>query len=330
MKKDNRVPIAIFGFIFCLQVSVSAANTIDSMLEKVLADFFAGVSEKTTVKLGNFTYADTGMGSGFSAYIADKLKIAIERSAGFSLFEEEQLEAMIETMKLNMSGLFDEETAVEIGKIQGARAILSGRFYETKLGIDLFIGLVDIESGALAESAEISLPKADIPFSVSVLPDNYNNALKVLEELKSLQETQPSDFRVKVWIERGEGGIYRDGEELEILFFSNQDCFIKLYHIDVNGKMSLIFPNQFYPDNHIKAETLYTIPDKNYPFAFVLGEPYGVEFVKVIASKVQFDDIEGAFEELGRASRAILTRGLKVSARDNAVSEFLVRYTIIE
>ncbi len=40
---------------------------------------------------------------------------------------------------------------------------------------------------------------------------------------------------------------------------------LKLYHIDVNGQIQLIFHNQYYSDNYIGADKIYSIPDRRYP-----------------------------------------------------------------
>ena len=87
-----------------------------------------------------------------------------------------------------------------------------------------------------------------------------------------------------------------------IRFYANRDCFLKLYHIDVNKNMKLILPNRFYPDNRIRGRRLYRIPDSSHTFTFNLTAPYGTEFIKVIASTVQFEDIEESFRKIGSAS----------------------------
>jgi len=62
----------------------------------------------------------------------------------------------------------------------------------------------------------------------------------------------------------------------------------------------------------------------------VLDEPYGTEFIKVMASTSQFADIEESFKDLGQASKERLTRGLTVEQRQGDLAEKLIRYTIVE
>jgi len=132
-----------------------------------------------------------------------------------------------------------------------------------------------------------------------------------------------------VWTKKGNGGIYADGEELIINFYSNKDCFIKIYHIDINKKMSLIFPNQYHKTNFIKKGEIYKIPDATYPFSFVLGKPYGTEFIKVIASTVQFKEIEEPFKDMGTGTEGFVERGLSVERKKDMITESMISYTIL-
>ncbi len=199
-----------------------------------------------------------------------------------------------------------------------------------RASLDEVLELVDIETGTLSGKAELTLSKLTIPASVSILPDNYNDAMYVLDELSEVQNAGNEEFVVKAWTTRGDGGVYREVERLVINFYANRDCFIKLYHIDVHKKMKLIFPNQYSPNNRIIGRKIYKIPDSSYPFTFNLTAPYGAEFIKVIASTVRFSDIEESFQEIGSASARIVARGLSVNARPEQITEALISYTIIE
>jgi len=282
------------------------------------------------VSVGNFTYAHKEIGSSFSRYLEESLSAVLSRSPGFELFARDRLEEILETLELSLSDLFEQSAGPRVGKLKAIEGIFSGRFFEEGTEVRVFLELVDIESGTLVKKASFALPRSAIPASVSVLPDNYNDALFVIEELAEVQNAANRDFVVKAWTPRGEGGVYRDRERLIIRFYANRDCFIKVYHIDVNKNMKLIFPNRFYPDNRIRGRKLYRIPDSSYPFTFDLTAPYGTEFIKVIASTVQFDDIDESFQQLGSASGKLVRRGLSVEARAEQVTEALISYTIIE
>jgi hypothetical protein len=282
------------------------------------------------VALGSLTYSDTGIGSEFSAYLGQKLRAALRDSPRFQVSDSDNIDEVMEQMKIALSGLADETGGPEIGKLKSATALLEGRYYEEGSDIVLNLELTEVETGLSIAGEELRLARRDIPGDIALLPANYQDAMEVVGELSDLMKSSNEGLETRVWTARGNGATYRDGENLVIRFFANRPCFIKVYHIDVNKKMSLIFPNDYYSDNRIEADKIYSIPDDHYPFRFELGEPYGTEFIKVIASTRQFEDIEEAFSDLGRAEGRVMTRGLAVKQKDELRTEEMISYTIVE
>jgi hypothetical protein len=82
-------------------------------------------------------------------------------------------------------------------------------------------------------------------------------------------------------------------------------------------------------DNRVEKNRFYLIPEKGADFGFLLGKPYGTEFIKVVAAGTQFRSIEEPFTPLGKISRGMLTRSLPSTAPGEAVKEALLSYTII-
>jgi hypothetical protein len=325
-----RKTLCLSLLLFLCSLAGFPQEAIQGILADTLRDFATDRASPMVVSVGNFTYADKEIGSSFSYYLEENLSVVLSRSPRFELFARDRLEEILETLELSLSDLFEQNSAPQARKLKAIQGIFSGRFFEEATEISVFLDLVEIESGTVIKKASFRLPRSTIPVAVPVLPDNYSDALFVIEELSEVQNADNRNFVVKVWIPRGDGGVYRDGERLVIRFYANRDCFIKLYHIDVNKSTQLIFPNRFYPENRVRARRLYTIPDSSYPFTFDLTAPYGTEFIKVIASTIQFDDIEESFQQLGTASGELVSRGLSVKSRAHQVTETLIRYTIIE
>ena len=312
-------------------ISPLFSTTIKDIIESTINYFEDQVSKPMVLGIGSFTYyADKLVGSSFSSYLEEQFSIAIQSGHKFELAERDRLDEIIDEIKFGLSGLVDEATVVDPGQLKGLQCLLSGRFFDEGINVNVFVKLVSVETGTVIAYDEISIPKILIPQDVSILPDNYDDALFVIDELAEVTNASNTDFVVKAWTKRGNGGVYRDGEKLVINFYSNRDCFIKIYHIDVNGNTQLIFPNIYYSDNFIIAKQIYKIPDSRYPFSFDLGAPFGTEFIKVVASTVQFEYIEESFEDLGRVSAEMLTRGLSIKQKKEQTTESLSSYTIIE
>ncbi len=237
----------------------AAEDSTGAILDRVADDFSnAAHSDGKTivVSIGNFTYSDKNIGSSFSRYIEDELSASINRNPKFTLFARDKLDEILKTVELSLSDMFDQDTGVKAGKLKSINAIITGRFFDSGSAVKLFPELIDVESGTVLKKEEVVIPKSEIPPGVSVLPDNYNDALYVMDQLREVQNSGKGAFTVKAWIDRGNGGTYRDGEDLVINFYSNMDCYIKIYHIDVNKKTKLIFPNRYYRSNFIKAKRI--------------------------------------------------------------------------
>jgi hypothetical protein len=322
------VSILLAFVLFCSLPAFS--EDIDSLLSPSLSKLYADKTKPLVVCFGSFTYADKGLSSEFSRYLESAVALALQKNRQFELFARDKLEGILETQQLNLSDIFSEKDPVRIGNLKSIKAMLAGRFFDAGKDLEVFLEMIAVETGTVSGSAKVVIPKTLIPRNVSLLPDNYNDAVAVLNELKKIDPNENRNLMVKAWTKRGNGGTYIDGEELVIHFYANSDCYIKIYHIDVNGDMKLIFPNQYHDNNEIKKNVIYSIPDESYGFAFKLGKPFGTEFIKIIASTKQFKDIEESFSSLGKSSKDLITRGLSVQQREAKITEVMLSYTILE
>lgn len=329
MLRSGRLKPLLVSVFILGSAAVLSANPIDTILADAV-EGLSGVGASKVVSLGNFTYADKNMGSNFSRYFEEKLCAALGNHPSFELFAREDLEEILAAIELSLNDLFDPATVVEAGSLRGIQVLLGGRYFDEGAAVRVYLTLTDVQRGLVAANTQVVIPKVELPESVSVLPENYNDALYVIDELSQIQASDPADFEIKLWTVRGDGATYRDGEELVIHLFSSRDCYVKIYQIDVEQQMQLIFPNRFFPDNFIRKDRVYKIPDTRYPFRFVLGEPFGTEFVKLVASTLQFQDIEEDFQGLGRPTKDVITRGLSIQQREEQIVEAMICYTIVQ
>jgi len=282
-----------------------------------------------TLAFGTFTYEYTGLGSAFSRYLEEKFTTILSGSPRVKLFARHAVENMDPEFRQMYRDFF---------KTTDVDAVLYGRFSREPSGnMRLHLELTSLTTGELLGSAAIFVPASEIPSRISVEPPGFAKAINDRKELENLLATAKGSLMVRAVTDRGAGAVYRDGEYLTIHVFVNQDSYLKVYHVDVNGKTQLIFPNQFYSNNKIKGGAMVTIPDAAYPFKFQLGPPYGAEFIKVVASKRQFADIEKAFSDLPGKAKEAMTRGLTVIPQGSTMgeggeetAETLLAYTIVQ
>lgn len=73
------------------------------------------------------------------------------------------------------------------------------------------------------------------------------------------------------------------GDKVNLYFKSEQDCYLTLLNYGTSGKLTVLFPNSLFKDNFIKANTIYAIPGRDYPFDYIISGPSGIERIKAIA-----------------------------------------------
>jgi len=91
-------------------------------------------------------------------------------------------------------------------------------------------------------------------------------------------------FLVRVDVDRSTRS-YREGNALTVRVVSEQDAYLYVVYQQADGKTFQIFPNSAQIDNHVRARQTVEIPGSDDTFRWIVGPPFGKEFVKVIAAK---------------------------------------------
>ncbi|HMK36849.1 MAG TPA: DUF4384 domain-containing protein [Desulfomonilaceae bacterium] len=77
---------------------------------------------------------------------------------------------------------------------------------------------------------------------------------------------------------------YNLSEPVYFTFTADRDCYVAIVDIGTSGKMTLLFPNKWHPNNKIEKGKTYRIPPENSDFVYRVTGPTGQEHIKVIAS----------------------------------------------
>ena len=113
----------------------------------------------------------------------------------FSIVERNRLNSILQEQALGQTGIIDNETAVNLGQIVGADAIIVGSIHTYKGGSPKYFGfsfrLVDTKTGVIIwsgnhtlHSGPLSVPDtldSLVPFTIRELIDEFNAKMKILE-----------------------------------------------------------------------------------------------------------------------------------------------------
>src|SRR5665648_130888 len=73
-------------------------------------------------------------------------------------------------------------------------------------------------------------------------------------KMKSIQIINPHPpFSLKLWLDQEGRATYQAGERIVILFQASQDSFVRIYGYDSEGRVKIIFPNQYSPHDFVRA-----------------------------------------------------------------------------
>ncbi|MFZ2349581.1 MAG: DUF4384 domain-containing protein [Candidatus Bipolaricaulis anaerobius] len=127
-------------------------------------------------------------------------------------------------------------------------------------------------------------------------------------------------------VDKGCGKTYQYGENLQIRVRSERAGHLAVFHFAADGKVQILFPNQYHTDNRIEGDRDYTIPGTWLPFQFRIGPPAGKELLfgvvterdqKLVADNyVDFTQVFPALREGWSRSAAEIVRGVSVIPSD--------------
>lgn len=81
-----------------------------------------------------------------------------------------------------------------------------------------------------------------------------------VEKMKSIQIINPHPpFSLRLWLDKERGATYAPGEKIKISFQASRDSFVTLYNYDTEGRVKIIFPNQYSPHNFVRAGQIHSV-----------------------------------------------------------------------
>jgi len=120
--------------------------------------------------------------------------------------------------------------------------------------------------------------------NASVLSDEDTGARALSIVVEQIRPPEGQGFSVELSVNKGCGASYSLGETVTLSVRSAQAGYLTIYDFSPDGRVTLIFPNYYQPNNKIEADTIYIIPDSEAIYKFVVGPPQGMDIIKVIVT----------------------------------------------
>ncbi|MEW6557828.1 MAG: CsgG/HfaB family protein [Elusimicrobiota bacterium] len=194
----RRIVLVLYFLFVC--VSFCSADTYDYLAKKISK----GAKNLTNKKVAilPFQYYD-GRTSPGSTIVAEYLTTKIVEQGKLQVVERTLLNKIMDEMKLGKSGIIDQETTKEIGKILGVEAIVTGVLIEEgeaeeglrkEEKVNINTRLIKVETGDILVAASKTVNKTweDIPAAETEEP----TAPEKIPISKPEEPTQPSQPEV--------------------------------------------------------------------------------------------------------------------------------------
>ncbi|MEE8433952.1 MAG: DUF4384 domain-containing protein, partial [bacterium] len=315
---------AFSGLQVDFQVTV-AEGSIDDKAADLVALLERGVrSRQLTLVMENFTFEDTGQAGPFINRFKEALSTALTRSARFQVKRAKSRKGQ------TVGSRVKSDSPVALAHASGSQSVLFGKYSREGGGkVRVRATLRDISDTDVASGSVKMTPPPGMPLTMA-------NSQKIIAAANSMGDVgKNNDFKLDLWIDKGDGGIYREGEKLYVNLKADRDCYVKLVYLTASGQKIVIFPNEYDRNTKIQGNRNYLIPNETAGFDFVIEPPFGAEMLIAFASTnplpVDYgQDLGGGMVALKESIGVIAKmnrRGVTVKQRKVLFAEKRVRLT---
>ncbi len=134
--------------------------SLDSQLDNLTNQIIQSLANKQKTKIAVIEFSDlNGNITEFGKYLSEELITRLFLTDRFEVVERNMLNKILEEQQLNMSGLVDEDTIKELGRILGVDAIASGSITDLGGNVKVNARLISTETGAVFSVASVKIIK---------------------------------------------------------------------------------------------------------------------------------------------------------------------------
>ena len=223
----------------------------------------------------------------FSEYVIEETIIALNNKKKIKVIDRNNLDTIREEFTFQYSGDFNDDSLQRLGKWLGAEEIISGQIIDldTVFRFRLFSLSVETAERKVGVSVDIektdrvlTLLKNDTPVvaTSSSTSRNQNNETNnnfteiIINQstnsvpVNTLHSFMGSDNKFRlVAMPNHLDGIYSNGEYLNISIQSERNCYIRIFVLDSNNNLKLIYPTSRMDNDFIASNSTIRIPSRN-------------------------------------------------------------------
>jgi hypothetical protein len=267
-----------------LSVLLTTPEALEAGLKRAVDSLAANLPTQTETVIGSFTMTGTDITSELSVYLTEKVT---------------------HYAKINQERKY---RVTESGTEQAA--VISGFFTRRGDRVDVTFELKTPNSDRDGSHIfSISSALLENTIGITIEPANANTMF-VVDNL--IPPAQAQTIHIEASFNSSDR-TYKHNDELILTITADRNCYFKIIHIDVNNQYKMIYPENRNDYNQLSANVSRNVFG-NADDRLILCDPYGVESLVIVASPVQFPNIEREYSQPWRAATEGTIRAAIVGA----------------
>jgi hypothetical protein len=288
MKTTGKI---ILAGLLVLACGKGFAEDMDTKIKKAVDDLVTRLNVPIEVSIGLITIAETDTPTAFSRYLHTKINFYAVANGMYRVVENSGSKRSVNRVR---------PAGEQPGEITGTYQKLGGT-------VEVMLYLKPRSGATVISASSFSVPLSELErMNLAVLPANNTTETQVHQSEKIFTTlSKENDFRIEAWTDSA-SGTYYEGDIMTIYFISDKDCYYKMYYINTQGKMNLIYPTRRSGGNFLRANSTKEMKFDCIP-------PYGNETFLLMASEEPFPITDADFAEVDADSSSIerALRGLR-------------------
>ena len=110
---------------------------------------------KHRMRIAVYPFEQKGVVSEESGLFMDLIMMAFQKQKRFQLTDRALMDRILEEQKLSITQFIDQDTALKMGRIMSAQAIITGRIVETETGTEMVGRMIDTETSKIMATEKI-------------------------------------------------------------------------------------------------------------------------------------------------------------------------------
>lgn len=160
--KGINIILIVFLILSCVTSNAKKDNNKSNAVEQIAKTLTSEAAAGNKIKIAVLPFPDSATKKYYrlSYYLNDEFVTAMyrEKNQEMKIYERSQIESLLSEMDFNISGLVSTDTAVEIGNMIGADALVIGSLSVLSDQVRINARLVDVESGEISVADNGSIP----------------------------------------------------------------------------------------------------------------------------------------------------------------------------